>query len=300
MKRVLITGAGSYVGAHVMSRLQEESDKFEVQELSVKGDSWKTLDFSKFDAVYHVAGIAHVSTDPSMESLYMHVNRDLTIEVAKHVKEAGVKQFIFMSSSIVYGDSVPAGTGSPITLKTKPNPSNFYGRSKLEAEEGLQALEDESFRVVIVRAPMIFGAHAKGNFPKLVTMARKLPLFPKINNKRSMIYVGNLAECIAGLISTESRGVFLPQEESYICTSEIVDLIAKISGKETRLTKLFNPIIKGPMKTNKYVIKAFGDMYYNLPDSDFGFEYRRYSTRESLEQVAQEEGWYIPTEAGYK
>lgn len=291
MKRVLITGAGSYVGTHVMQRLQEEPDKFEVQELSVKGDNWKTFDFSKFDVVYHVAGIAHVSTDPSMEPLYMRVNRDLTIEVAKHVKEAGVKQFIFMSSSIVYGDSVPAGTGSPIALETEPNPANFYGRSKLEAEEGLQALENESFRVAIVRAPMIFGAHAKGNFPKLVTMARKLPFFPKINNKRSMIYVGNLAECITGLISGEASGVFLPQEESYICTSELVELIAKISGKRIRLTNLFNPIIKGPLKANKYVIKAFGDMYYSLPDSDFGFCYRRFSTKEAVERIAQIEGW---------
>ena len=291
MKRVLITGAGSYVGTHVMSRLQEEPDKFEVQELSVKGDSWKTFDFSKFDVVYHVAGIAHVSTDPSMESLYTQVNRDLTIEVAQVAKAAGVKQFIFMSSSIVYGDSAPAGTGSPITLETEPNPANFYGRSKLEAEEGLQALEDESFRVVIVRAPMIFGAHAKGNFPKLATMARKLPLFPKINNKRSLIYVDNLAECIAGLIRTEASGVFLPQEENYICTSELVELIAKVSGKRIRLTNLFNPIIKGPLKTNEYVIKAFGDMYYDLPDSTFGFDYRRYSTKAALEQIAHKEGW---------
>lgn len=291
MKRTLITGAGSYVGAHVMGRLQEEPDKFEVQELSVKGDSWKTFDFSKFDVVYHVAGIAHVSTDPSMESLYMHVNRDLTIKVAKHVKEAGVKQFIFMSSSIVYGDSVAAGTGSPITLKTKPNPSNFYGRSKLEAEEGLRKLQSDSFQVAIVRSPMIFGAHAKGNFPKLVTIGRKLPFFPKINNKRSMIYVGNLAECIAGLIDTEASGVFLPQEESYICTSELVRLIAEVGGKRIRLTNMFNPIIKGPLKTNKYVIKAFGDMYYNLPDSDFGFCYRRFSTKEAVERIAQAEGW---------
>ena len=291
MKRVLITGAGSYVGTHVMQRLQEEPDKFEVQELSVKGDSWKTFDFSRFDVVYHVAGIAHVSTDPSMESLYMQVNRDLTIEIAQTAKAVGVKQFIFMSSAIVYGDSVPAETGKPITLETKPNPANFYGRSKLEAEEGLQALEDESFRVAIVRAPMVFGAHAKGNFPTLVSLARKLPFFPDIKNKRSMIYMGNLAEYIAGLISAEVSGVFLPQEKNHICTSEFVELIAKVSGRKTRLTSLFNPIIKGLLKTNEYVIKAFGDMYYNLPDSDFGFDYRRYSTKEALEQIAQEEGW---------
>lgn len=291
MKRVLITGAGSYVGTHVMQRLQEEPDRFEVQELSVKGDNWKNFDFSNFDAVYHVAGIAHVSTDPSMEPLYMHVNRDLTIEVAKHAKAAGVKQFIFMSSAIVYGDSAPAGTGKPITLQTEPSPANFYGESKLEAEEGLRTLQSDFFQVAIVRSPMIFGAHAKGNFPKLVTIGRKLPFFPKINNKRSMIYVGNLAECIAGLIDAEASGVFLPQEESYICTSELVRLIAEVSGKRIRLTNLFNPFIKGPLKTNEYIIKAFGDMYYSLSDRAFDFEYRRFSTEEAVEQIAQAEGW---------
>lgn len=291
MKRVLIIGSGSYVGTHVMRRLQEKPDKFEVQELSVKDDSWRTFNFSNFDVVYHVAGIAHVSTDPSMKPLYMQVNRDLTIEVAQVAKAAGISQFIFMSSAIVYGDSVPAGTGSPITLKTKPNPSNFYGRSKLEAEEGLRKLQSDSFQVAIVRSPMIFGAYAKGNFPKLVTMAQKLPFFPKIDNKRSMIYVGNLAECIVGLIGSEASGVFLPQEENHICTSELVELIAKVSGKRIRLTSLFNPIIKGSLKTNEYVIKAFGDMYYNLPDSDFGFDYRRYSIQEAIKQIAQAEGW---------
>ena len=289
MKRVLITGAGSYVGTHVMSRLQEEPDKFEVQELSVKGDSWKTFDFSKFDVVYHVAGIAHVSTDPSMESLYMRVNRDLTIEVAKHAKAVGVKQFIFMSSSIVYGDSAPAGTGKPITIQTEPNPSNFYGRSKLEAEEGLLGLEDGNFHIAIVRSPMIFGANAKGNFLKLVSMARKLPLFPNINNKRSMIYIGNLAECIAGLINAEAKGIFLPQEEHYICTSEVVKLIAETSGKKIWLTKLFNPIIKGPLKNNNYVIKAFGDCYYDPSESHFSFDYQRYTTQESIRLITQDE-----------
>lgn len=291
MKRVLITGAGSYVGTHIMQRLQEEPDKFEVQELSVKGDSWKTFDFSKFDVVYHVAGIAHVSTDPSMKSLYMQVNRDLTIEVAQAAKAAGVKQFIFMSSAIVYGDSVPAGTGKPITLETKPNPANFYGRSKLEAEEGLQALEDENFRVAIVRAPMIFGAHAKGNFPTLVSLARKFPFFPDIKNKRSMIYVGNLAEFITALIATEAKGTFMPQEADYICTSKLVEQIGKTSDKRIVLTKLFNPFIKGPLKTNSYVMKAFGDMYYDLSESKLTFDYHRYSVKEALAQIAHEEGW---------
>lgn len=293
MKRVLITGAGSYVGTHVKARLQEEPSKFEVQELDVKGDSWKRFDFSSLDTVFHVAGIAHVSTDPSMEPLYMKVNRDLTIEVAKYAKASGVKQFIFMSSAIVYGNSVPAGKGIPITKDTKPNPANFYGRSKLEAEEGLRELQDETFKIVIIRAPMIFGANTKGNFPKLVSMAQKLPVFPNIKNKRSMLYVGNLAELIAQLVQNDCKGLFLPQEDTSICTSYLVKQIAEISEKNIYLTKIFNPVLNTALKRNELVIKAFGDLFYNEDESTFNFDYRRYSMKEALKQIAQTEGWVV-------
>lgn len=289
MKKVLITGAGSYVGTHVMKRLQEEPDKFEVQELDVKGNSWKQFNFSAFDSVFHVAGIAHVSTDSSMEPLYMKVNRDLTIKVAKHAKASGVKQFIFMSSAIVYGNSVPTGKGTPITKDTKPNPANFYGRSKLEAEEGLRELQDKTFKIAIVRAPMIFGANTKGNFPKLVSMAQKLPVFPNIKNKRSMLYVGNLAELIAQLVQNDCNGLFLPQENTSICTSYLVREIAEISGKNIHLTKIFNPILNSVLKNNELVLKAFGDLYYSINESSYCFEYRRYTTKEALEWIDKEE-----------
>ncbi len=291
MKRVLITGAGSYVGTHVMSRLKEEPDRFEVQELSVKGDSWKTFDFSKFDVVYHVAGIAHVSTDPSMESLYMQVNRDLTIEVAQVAKAAGVKQFIFMSSAIVYGDSTPAGKGIPITLDTPPAPANFYGQSKLEAEEGLRRLEGKNFAVAIIRTPMVFGANAKGNFPRLVSLARGLPVFPRIRNRRSMIYVENLAEMVSCLINRNSWGLFFPQERDWIDTAGLVDLISEFSGHKVISTKLFNPLLSGPMRNNSLVKKAFGDLYYEKEISDYDFDYRRFSTRDAIKEIATEEGW---------
>ena len=140
MKRVLITGAGSYVGGWVRRRLEREPGRFFVEELDVQDGAWREFDFSSFDVVYHVAGIAHVSTDPSMEDLYYRVNRDLAIEVARHAKSAGVGQFVFMSSSIVYGDSDVLDAG-PITADTPANPANFYGRSKLEAEKGLDRSE---------------------------------------------------------------------------------------------------------------------------------------------------------------
>lgn len=291
MKRVLITGAGSYVGTHVMQRLQEEPDKFEVQEISVRGEEWKSFDFSQFDVVYHVAGIAHIATDATVEPLHFQINRDLTKDVAMHAKQAGIKQFIFMGSMSVYGDSFPTGKGVPIRFDTPAYPTSAYGQSKLEAEEILQNLEDKNFKVAIVRAPMVFGAHAKGNFTKLVKVMQKLPVFPDVKNKRSMLYIGNLAELIAQLIVHESKGIYLPQEETYICTSELVASLAGLYGKKTHLTRMFNPILLGPLKSKEIVLKAFGDMFYELESSSCEFNYRRYSVEETLEEIAQISKW---------
>lgn len=128
--------------------------------------------------MFHAAGIAHVSSDPKMEEIYYNVNCDLTIETAKKAKADGVKQFIFMSSIIVYGDS--NGKKIVIDENTIPMPSNFYGNSKLQAEKGLKPLGSDNFKVAILRPPMIYGKGSKGNYPKLAKVAQKLPFFPTL------------------------------------------------------------------------------------------------------------------------
>lgn len=289
MKRVLITGAGSYVGTHVMRRLQEEPEEFEVQELDVKGDAWKAFDFSCFDSVFHVAGIAHVSTDLSMEPLYMQVNRDLTIDVAKHAKEAGVKQFIFMSSSIVYGDSTVEDRG-PITLETKPNPANFYGRSKLEAEEGLKGLSSDDFSVAILRCPMIYGPGCKGNFPLLAKMARTLPFFPALSNCRSVLYVGNLAEFVAKIVECGDGGIYFPQNKEYMSTSQTVFLLAKGQDKGIHLSCALAPFARFACGRVDAAKKAFGNLYYDMSISKYGFDYQTISFEESIKRYCKDLG----------
>ena len=105
MKNILITGAGSYVGESVRRYILAKDSSYQIDAVDTVGDNWKKVDYTKYDVVFHVAGIAHVNADPKMEPLYYKVNRDLTIEVAKHAKAAGVKQFIFMSSQIVFHES---------------------------------------------------------------------------------------------------------------------------------------------------------------------------------------------------
>ena len=226
MKRVLITGAGSYIGVNVENWLKKTPDLFQVASVDTFDDNWKRVDYSQYDVVYHVAGIAHVNADPKMEPLYYKVNRDLTIEVAKYAKDAGVKQFIFMSSMIVYHESRKLGE-EMLTFDTKPEPNGFYGDSKLQAEMGLKKLESDTFKVCILRPPMIYGPNSKGNFLRLGWLATKTPVFPAWHNKRSMLYVDNLAECVKQLILLEKSGIYCPQNKELADTVEVAKFFAK-------------------------------------------------------------------------
>jgi UDP-glucose 4-epimerase len=283
MKRVLITGKNSYIGASLENWLMKEPDNYYVDTVSTRDDSWKKKDFSEFDVVFHVAGIAHVSSDPKMEDLYYRVNRDLTIETANKAKAEGVKQLIFMSSIIVYGDS--SSSKRVIDRNTIPTPSNFYGSSKLQAEEGIRGLESEDFKIVILRPPMIYGKGSKGNYPKLAKAAQKLPVFPDIDNERSMLHIDNLCEFIKVMIDNEESGLFFPQNKEYVKTSEMVRLISEIHGKKIKLTRLFNPALR-LMFGIGIINKVFGNLVYEQSISDYDkANYRMSDMKESIKMT---------------
>lgn len=261
MKRVLITGENSYIGMSVEKWLQQWPEDFSVDTISVRGDEWKHYDFSAYDSVFHVAGIAHNSSDPKLEDLYYKVNTDLTIEVAQKAKADGIKQFIFMSSIIVYGEGEKGRLR--IDKDTKPNPKNFYGDSKLKAEEGILKLVDENFQVAILRPPMIYGEGSKGNYPRLVSLAKKTPIFPKFENKRSMLHIENLTEFVKQVIQESKSGILFPQDKEAVCTSDLVKRIAEENGKRIFFTKAFNPLIRFMIPRVNTVQKMFGDLYYD-------------------------------------
>ena len=98
MKRILITGKNSYVGNSFEKWLSRYPDDYVIEKISLRDESWKEHDFSKYDVVYHVAAIVHKKEKPDMKSLYFKINRDLTVELAKKAKNSGVKQFIFLST----------------------------------------------------------------------------------------------------------------------------------------------------------------------------------------------------------
>lgn len=282
MKKILITGANSYIGTSFEKWVAQWPNKYSVNTLDMKDDTWKEKDFSAYDVVFHVAGIAHVSTDPNMEDLYYKVNRDLTIETAKKAKSEGVKQFIFMSSIIVYGDSSNINHKRVIDKSTVPEPSNFYGRSKLQAEEGIIPLMDNTFNVVVIRPPMIFGKGSKGNYPKLAKMAQKLWIFPDVKNERSMLHIDNLCEFIRFMIVNEERGVFHPQNGEYVGTSELIKLIAETHNKRMVMTRVFNPVLRLMGSFIGMVNKAFGSLVYEKSMSEYKEEYRIRELKEAV------------------
>jgi UDP-glucose 4-epimerase len=281
MKNILITGKNSYIGTSLENWLMREPDKYKVNTFDMKDGSWKEKDFSQYDVVFHVAGIAHVSSDPKMEDLYYKVNRDLTIETAEKAKAEGVKQFIFMSSIIVYGDS--SSSKRIINRNTVPTPSNFYGNSKLQAEEGIKDLQSDDFKIVVLRPPMIYGKGSKGNYPKLSKLAQKIPVFPDIENERSMLHIDNLCEFIKIMIDHEETGLYFPQNKEYVKTSELVMTIAQVHGKKIIMTKVFNPVLR-LMSGIGIVNKVFGNLVYEKSMSDYDKEnYRIRDFRESIE-----------------
>jgi nucleoside-diphosphate-sugar epimerase len=266
MKRILITGANSYIGTSVENWLAKEPDKYKVNTVDMKDDSWKNKDFSKFDVVFHVAGIAHIKETKENKPLYYKVNRDLAYETAKKAKAEGVKQFIFLSSMSVYG--IEKGV---IDENTPLEPNTHYGKSKLQAEELINRLTSDSFNVAILRPPMVYGENCKGNYPRLARLAVLTPIFPKIDNKRSMIYIDNLSEFVRLLIDDCSSGLFFPQNSEYVCTSEMVKLISEVHGKKIYMTKIFNPLLK--LLKISLINKVFGDLVYEKRMSEYEKDY---------------------------
>lgn len=256
MKKILITGANSYIGTSLEKWLTKYPDKYSVDTVDIKSNSWKGKDFYKYDVVFHVAAIVHVKENDIEK--YFKVNRDLTIEVAEKAKQEGIKQFIFLSTMGVYGTE----TGY-ITKDTIPKPKTPYAKSKYEAEQYLLKMNTDNFKIAILRPPIVYGRGCKGNYPRLAKLALKMSFFPDIENKRSMIYIDNLCEFIRLLIDDCSSGLFFPQNKEYVNTTDLVRLIREAHGKRTNVTKAFNWGIVVGLKISKTFRKVFGSFVYD-------------------------------------
>lgn len=293
-RRVLITGAGSYIGESFQKYAKDHyTENLEIDTVDMLDAAWREVDFSSYDIVYHVAGIAHAdvgNVSDEVKEKYYQVNTDLAIEVAKKAKKEGAKEFIFMSSMIVYGDSAPYGKKKVIDENTVPTPANFYGDSKLQADVAVRELAGDNFKVIVLRPPMIYGPGSKGNYQTLEKLAKVLPVFPDVDNERSMLYIGNLCEFLCQIMLIEVKQnatVLMPQNKEWVKTSEMVEEIAKANGHRIIRTKLLNPAVfvgsKIPGKIGGLVNKAFGNSCYQHDLSRYeGIDDRKTNLKQSI------------------
>lgn len=279
MKKILVVGKGSYIGTSFINYMVSNyPDEYQFDELDTFGEEWKHFDYSNYDVVYQVAGIAHIKETPENSYLYYKVNRDMAVEIAKLAKSAGVKQFIYLNSMSVYGM-----TTGVINKKTTPNPITSYGKSKLQAEKELEKLNDNNFCVTILRPPMVYGKGCKGNFQSLIKIAKISPIFPYVNNERSMIYIDNLSSFVKLAIEEKAEGIFFPQNKNYVNTTKMQKSIAQSLNKKIIILKSVYPLVKILKKFVPKANKAFGSLIYKNTE-DFEFKYNVVNFEESIKE----------------
>lgn len=266
-KHILITGANSYIGESLKNYLAQDPLHYSVKIMDTIGLEPRAEIFYPYDVIFNVAGIAHTKETDKNRDLYYTVNRDLVVKIATAAKAGGVKQFILLSSMSVYGL-----TTGYINKESIPHPTSAYGNSKLQADEIIEHLSDNDFKVVFLRPPMVYGKGCKGNYQSLRSFVIRFPIFPEYENKRSMIYIGNLCEFVKRVIDCECCGLFFPQNSEYVNTSSMAKLIAHENEKRMVTTSSFNFLIK--LAPFRIVKKIFGNLIYEDVDtvSKYSFE----------------------------
>ncbi|MFV0343517.1 MAG: NAD-dependent epimerase/dehydratase family protein [Anaerocolumna sp.] len=260
MKRVLVIGANSYIGKKFYEYVKlEKKEEILIDMVSASDDGWRKVDLSQYDSILHLAAIVHKKEKKSMKELYYQVNYRLAVEVAKNAKENRVGQFIFMSTAAVYGDGATC-----ITKNTVPKPTTYYGKTKLAAENDINKLSDDKFKVAIIRPPMVYGEGCKGNYAKLEKLAKYTPVFPEYHNKRSVLSIDNLLMFLSDSIIKNLTGYFHPQNNEYMDTCIEVLKISECLGKHTILVKVPSSIVKGLSCIIPTFKKMFGDCYCDM------------------------------------
>lgn len=252
---ILLTGATGFVGSRLADLLLHRTSHQLTSAVRRQGtvvcgqevvvDSLNAdTDWSKAvlnqEVVIHAAARAHVMSDQSSDPIeeYRKVNVEGTLNLARQSVEAGVQRFVYISSIKVNGEQT--APGKPFTERDAPAPSDPYGVSKMEAEEGLMELaRNTELEVVIVRPPLVYGPGAKGNFASMLNLVtRQLPLpLGSVNNKRSLVALDNLVDLIITCVEhpAAANQVFLVSDGQDVSTTELFRAVARAMGKSSRL-----------------------------------------------------------------
>lgn len=236
--KIILSGANGFIGSYFAHKYR---DKYEIEKFSFLNDDFSNLELRGSDVALHMSALVHQNKNIEAYE-YERVNVAQTLSFAKKAKESGVRHFIFTSSVKVYGEDGIYDENSFC------NPRDEYAKSKLKAEQELQKLECDEFKVSIVRMPLVYGYGAKANIKKLINLIKKMPVLPfgSIDNRRSMVYVGNLCHAIDAVIEKKCSGIFLTCDDEVVSTSSFIKLIAKALGKKVYLLKVpfFEKLLK--------------------------------------------------------
>lgn len=268
-KKVLITGKNSKVTAAFEAYIYDNALDLEIDKISLRDKDISKLSLNGYDVILHTAGITKSddgSLSPKEADKYYRINRDITFKLAKRARKEGIRQFIYLSTMMVYGNAVSIGNRFIIYRETIPNPKSHYGRSKLEAEE-IYKLSNDDFRVLILREPVIYGESFDGEMMKLSKLARILPIFPKMESTKSWLYQGNLCEFIRIGIDEKLEGIFCPRDKETLTTSQVVKRCAKIQGKKCVEVPCMLPVLWVLSKVSSLVNTVCCDISY---DDDLG------------------------------
>lgn len=286
MRNILILGRGGYIAESIFAWLAQYPNKYSVKIVSTLNQEWKQADFNKAEVVVDCAGIAHINNiTEDMKPLFYSVNRDLTVELGAYAKQHGVEHFIYFSSMNVYGDYC-----EHITDRNAEAPTSFYGDSKLQGDRGLKMLENENFIVGHIRPPFVYGRGCKGNYNLISSIAKKIPVFPAYQNRKSMIYIDNLCEFVRLCIDEKMGGILTPQNKELVSTSDLVRAIRNAHRKSTWFTKLFNWLIPTGVRTFSLFRRAFANDYYDMGLSDY-FDWK-YCVVDFIESIRATEETY--------
>lgn len=260
---ILIAGKNSYIGKNIGQYILEQDAAAQVTYISVRDEMWKNLDLSIYDGVVFAAAIVHRKdvTDPE---IYHKVNTVLPYEFAQKAKKEGVKRFLFLSTAAVYGQGKTLPVTNLICEDTPLAPVEPYGKSKLEAEQLLQTLEDEKFFVTLVRTINVYGKGCPGNyFNQLAKLAKMMPLHPKAYTgvKQGFIHVRSLARLCYLALNADRGGIYHAQDPEPVSTYEILQALSQ--GMGIRRVGLPCHTLMRIMPRVSPMVKLFGGVAYD-------------------------------------
>lgn len=314
-KKILITGANGFIGSAACIMLAQE--KYQVFPVVRKTLSKKLKSFGlspfivpdinentqwqiileNIDVVIHAAARVHKMNEDEIEPLlvYRRANVDATKALALQAKAAGVKHFIFLSSIKVNGEG---GSDISYSEADAPNPQDPYGASKLEAENAIiEICQNSTMDYTILRLPLVYGINVKANFASLIRLIRRgwpLPL-GRINNKRSMLYLGNLLSVLGTCISNKSSygETFCLSDDDDVSTTRLIRMISKAYSTPTivfPIPKITFQLLAKILKKETIMARLFGSLTVNSNKVQKTLNWSPcYSVKTALLEMAQKQ-----------